>query len=336
MNLRLGVIGCGLKAADYAQAWVGSDVSPEVLALTDPVPANIERYASIGHAVGSPQARVYADAETLLSAEAGKLDAVYISTPHAFHARFAKAALHAGFDVLLEKPMALTTVEAQEIIAARDATEGTVVVAYQSSLSPLIRRIRDRIEAQEFGALVTVSGEVWEGWRDRYRGNWKQVPALSGGGFLFDTGSHLMNAVISVTGRRFDCVAAHIRTLGSEIDLVGTAMGTLEQDVPYTLAFCGDTIPGCESALTLYFENAILRVDVWGKWSEIRTSAATEREAAPEEDKVSVLRIFDEVRRGRLTNPSPPERSLHLSEFWDSIKRSSDTAGRCIELKTRP
>ncbi|URK86715.1 Gfo/Idh/MocA family oxidoreductase [Rhizobium sp. RCAM05350] len=143
MTLKIGVIGCGLKAASYARAWVKSPLNPDFTALTDTNQASVDRYAEIVRQAGGTP-RIYPTAEALLEAEAKNLDAVYISTPHAFHAGYAKAALEQGLNLLLEKPMSLNAAEAREIIEARDRAGRQVVVAYQASLSPLLDRMRKR------------------------------------------------------------------------------------------------------------------------------------------------------------------------------------------------
>jgi predicted dehydrogenase len=334
MSLRIGVIGCGLKAASYARAWINSPLQPRFIALTDTNPGSIERYADIVRKAGN-NPRIYADAEALLEAEAENLDAIYISTPHAYHAGYAKAALDKGIHLLLEKPMALDASEARDIILARNKADRQVVIAYQASLSPLLERLRQRALAGEFGALLNLHGEVWEDWQDRYYSSWKQIPALSGGGFIFDTGSHLFNAVLQMTGRRFQKVCAMLDNRGRAYELVGGVFACLDGGVPVNLSFCGDTIPGCESSLTLFYEDAILRVDIWGKWIELRRGAVLTRETAGE-DLNAVLSVFADTCAGHIANPSTAERSLHLAELWDLIKQSSEEQGTNLLLQTNP
>ncbi|CUX56774.1 Gfo/Idh/MocA family oxidoreductase [Rhizobium oryzihabitans] len=333
MPLKLGVIGCGLKAAGYARAWVKSPLAPTFVALTDTSPASVERFVEIVRQGGEP--KVYDTADALLASEAANLDAIYISTPHAFHAGYAKAALEHGLDLLLEKPMSLNSHEAREILEARERAGRQVVVAYQSSLSPLLRRMRERADAGEFGALLAVHGEVWENWQSRYGTSWKQVPALSGGGFIFDTGSHLFNAVLQMTGIGYQSVSASLDNRGRDFELVGGVFAKLENGTTVNLTFCGDTIPGCESCLTLFYERAILRVDIWGKWSELRQGQISIRETAGE-DLNAVLEIFADTCAGRRANPSTAERSLHLAELWDLIKQSSQHGGERLTLQTKP
>lgn len=342
MTLALGVIGCGLKAADYAADWMNSDDPPRIVAITDPVTAAMDRFERIVTDAGHPAPARAVDAAALLDAHADALDAVYVSTPHAFHAPTAMLALEHGLDVLLEKPMAMTALEARALMSARDrARDGagaTIVVAYQAALSPLLARTRTRIAQGEFGALRAVMGEVWEDWDRRYAGGWKQVPALAGGGFLFDTGSHLINAAVQMAGQGIAEIAAQIDPLGLDVDLVGTAMGRLADGTPLSLTFCGATVAGCESALTLFLEHAIVRLDVWGGWVEVRDPEGTRREAANaagREDRGSVLEAFKVARAGG-SNPSTPERSLHLAELWDAMRDSAARGSARVALTTRP
>ena len=334
MSIRLGIIGCGLKAASYARTWTVNTTPPDIVALTDTSAAAMDRYGAIVAESGTPKPRTYRTADALLTAEVNNLDAVYISTPHVFHGAYARAALGAGLHVLLEKPMALSADEARGIIAARDATGKQVVVAYQSSLSPLIARYRNRVAAGEFGALLSITGEVWEHWQTRYAGNWKQMPELSGGGFVCDTGAHLFNSVVQTTGRGFTSVSAHLRSLGQPYELVGGILAELEGEVPVTLNFCGDTTTGCESTLTLFFERAILRLDIWGKWAELRQGSTIFRETG-DDTNAAVLDVFVGVLHG-LRNPSTAEQSLHLAELWDLIRQSSAGGGIPLSLSTTP
>ena len=334
MPLRLGIIGCGLKAASYARSWTSGPVPPQIVAITDTSAASVARYSSIVVQSGQSAPSVYPDADAMFAAEVGTLDAVYISTPHVFHQAYAKAALKAGLHVLLEKPMALSAAEARDILVAQEAAGKQVVVAYQSSLSPLIARYRDRIIAGEFGALLSASGEVWEHWESRYAGNWKQLPELSGGGFICDTGSHLFNAVLQATGRGYTRVAGHLNSLGRPYELVGGILAEIDGAVPVTLTFCGNTTTGCESTLSLFFERAILRLDIWGKWVELRQGATVTREAGGEAND-AVLDIFTDVIAGG-ANPSTPQQSLHLAELWDLIKQSSTQGSAPLPLTTRP
>ena len=128
-----------------------------------------------------------------VTARALELDAVMIVTPHAFHFAQATAALEAGLDVLLEKPMVMDAIEAVELIRTRDRTGRLLVVGFQGSLSPHVRAAAAMLRAGELGAILNMNALVWQDWHYWSQGTWRENPVLSGGGFMFDTGAHMLN-----------------------------------------------------------------------------------------------------------------------------------------------
>jgi predicted dehydrogenase len=78
--------------------------------------------------------RRYTSAAELIAA--GGLDCVLVLNSDEYHAECTVAALDAGLDVLVEKPMCLSPREAEEIIAARDRSGRTVMVAYMRRFAP--------------------------------------------------------------------------------------------------------------------------------------------------------------------------------------------------------
>jgi predicted dehydrogenase len=78
---------------------------------------------------------------------------------------------------------------------------------------------RKRALAGEFGELDRDLGTIWESWADNYDGHWKQQPEISGGGFMFDTGAHMMNTVCLLAGSDFDSVSAYMNNHGKPIDI---------------------------------------------------------------------------------------------------------------------
>ena len=129
-----------------------------------------------------------------------RLDAVMIITPHALHFEQASAALEAGLDVYLEKPMVLDAGQAVELIRTRDRTGRLLVVGFQGSLSPQVRAASALLRAGKLGAILNIEGVVWQDWQANSAGTWRQDPAMSGGGFFFDTGAHMLNTIADLAG----------------------------------------------------------------------------------------------------------------------------------------
>ena len=166
--------------------------------------------------------------------------------------------------MLIEKPMVVTAAEAEKLIEARDRTGKLLVVAFNGSLSPQIRAASRMLLSGEVGKILNIVAFVWENWSESYRGHWKQMPEISGGGFMFDTGAHMLNTVSDLAGEDFVEVAAWLDNQGRSIDILGCVMGRLASGALVTMSACGNTIPSCASEIRVFCTNAIMRTGISG------------------------------------------------------------------------
>jgi len=329
--LRLGIIGAGLKATDYARGWSAMpDV--EIAALAEIDPASRRRLSDVCAAAGRLRPAEYASDTAMLEAEASRLDAVYVATPHVFHAANAQAVIDAGLDLLLEKPMVTTVAEALALVDAEKRSSRTIVIAYQGGLSPLIHDTIRRARLGEFGDLVSVSASIWEGWAKSYAGHWKQKPSISGGGFMFDTGAHMMNTVCVLGDAEFERLSAFTNNRGLDVDLVCAVAARLSNGALVTFNAAGDGPPGCASAITCFYTKALVRIDAWGAWREVSIGGgAVVREVNEIVD--TPMHTFKAVREGRMPNPSTVTNGLRFARLWDAIKASAAGDGKSIAIE---
>ena len=185
-----------------------------------------------------------------------------IITPHALHYSQAVACLKAGLDVFMEKPMVMNGFEAEALIKTRDETKRLVVVAFQGSLSHHVRRAVELIKAGDIGKISNISGNIWQNWMDM--GGWRQQPDVSGGGFLFDSGAHMLNTISDLATEEFETVWAVISNEGSPVDIIGMVMGRLVSGALVTINACGNTVPSCASDIRVYGTQGIIRTGAWG------------------------------------------------------------------------
>jgi predicted dehydrogenase len=174
---------------------------------------------------------------------------------------------------------------------------------------------------------------VWQNWQPQTMGTWRQDPHLSGGGFLFDTGAHMLNTVSDLAGEEFAEVAAWLEDDGSPVDVRAVVMGRLASGAVVTMNACGSTIPSCHSDIRVFTSGAILRTGVWGEALEIQRAGEKRLRRVPIGTPASVWEQFLNVRDGRLANPSPPEVGLRMARLWDAIRESAAQGGAVI---TRP
>jgi predicted dehydrogenase len=327
------MIGCGGMARHHIRRMLEMQDTTQIAMVCEPSGQAYEMAAELFDAAGLTPPPNEPDLERLLADYGDQLDAAFIITPHAYHHAQTTACLEAGLDVLLEKPMDINGKEAEDLIATRDRTGRLLVVAFPGSLSPQIRTADKMLRSGEIGKLLSISATVWQSWGQGTVGTWRQVPEIAGGGFLFDTGAHMLNTVVDLAGEEFVEVAAWLDNSGRPVETMGVVMGRLKSGAMVTMHGCGEAIPSCSSDVRVFCERAILRTGIWGERLEMQPHG--ERELlSPVEVPASqgVWEQFLAVRAGELDNPCPPEVGLRMAKLWDAIQASAADGGRPVTL----
>lgn len=328
---RVGLIGVGAMARHHLRVMLDHP-DTTVVAACEPSPASWAN-ASIDFAErGLQPVPNEPDWQRFLERYADELDAVVISTPHALHHAQTVGCLEAGLDVLLEKPMVMNAAEARSLIETRDRTGRLVVVAFPGSLSPNLREAARLIHAGEVGPILNVSATVWQDWDANARGTWRQVPAVSGGGFLFDTGAHMLNSVADLAGEEVTEVAAWLEDDGAPVDLRGAIMARLASGGLVTMNACGRAVPSCASEIRVFCEGATILTGIWGERLEIQRATDTALQPVESVSQGQVWHQFLDVRAGRIANPSPPEVGLRMALLWDAIRASAARGGSVVRV----
>lgn len=329
----MALIGCGGMARHHLTQILRHQDHTEVVAVCEPAPRAYAQAGAIFQEVGLTPPPNVPDLATLLRERAGELDAAFIITPHACHHEQATACLEAGLDVLLEKPMVMNAAEARSLIATRDRTGKLLVVAFNGSLSPNIRTAVKLLRGGELGELLNIAAVVWQGWDVLTRNTWRQQPAISGGGFLFDTGAHLLNTVADLAGEEFAEVAAWLDNRGRPVDITGTIMARLASGALVSLGGCGATVDSCASDVRVFCTKGILRTGVWGERLELQRAGEVDLQPVPVPASHGAWEQFLLVRSGRIANPSPPEVGLRMTRLWDMIQLSAQRNGRPVSAR---
>lgn len=212
-KVRITAIGCG-GFMRYRLKNLMQIPEVEVVALVDPDPAQIERTVhAYPELAGIP---TFADTRESLNIAS---DAATIATPHTQHAQQIIECLEAGRHVIVEKPMVTSIEDAHRVIAARDRSGKQAMISYQRHLQPEYRFIRDRIREGAFGEVRFVQALLCQEWKRFTKGTWRQDPALSGGGQLNDSGSHMLDVLLWMTDLRPKSVAAFCDNRGTAVDI---------------------------------------------------------------------------------------------------------------------
>jgi predicted dehydrogenase len=329
VRTRVGFIGAGVMARAHLGDVLRRD-DTEVVAVCEPSPVAFAAAAELFDQHGLPVPPNEPDWQRFVTTFADQLDAAFIITPHALHHAQATACLEAGLDVLLEKPMVMTADEATDLIATRDRTGRLLVVAFQGSLSPQVREASRMLRSGELGKILNINAVTWQDWATLTEGTWRQAPDLSGGGFLFDTGAHMLNTVGDLAGEDFAQVAAWLEDDGRPVDVRAVVMGRLMSGALVTMNACGSAIPSCHSDIRVFTSKAILRTGIWGEVLELQRAGAGRLTKVRSVTGIPVWEQFLNVRAGRERNPSPPEVGLRMARLWDAIRESAANGGAVV------
>jgi UDP-N-acetylglucosamine 3-dehydrogenase len=146
--LRAGVIGLGMMGRNHVRVWDEEVAGVELVAVADPDPAAVQR------ATAGRRARGYDDLDRMLADE--QLDVISVVAPTSLHRPVALAALEAGVNVLVEKPIAATREEALEMMSAADRAGRMLTVGHIERFNPAIRELRRRLDANELGRIFQI------------------------------------------------------------------------------------------------------------------------------------------------------------------------------------
>lgn len=149
-NLRWGIIGIGRFGRVHARV-LRSLPGSELVAVSN---RNPERLADAATEFGITDARTFTDYHQLLADP--DIDAVSITTHWLDHHEVALAALAAGKHVLLEKPMAATSEQCREILAAAESAPGTLMVGHVCRFDPRVTVAKEAIDAGRLGRIVSM------------------------------------------------------------------------------------------------------------------------------------------------------------------------------------
>lgn len=142
--LRLGIAGLGL-AGSFMICAAATHPHIRLCAAMDPLPHPREAFAK------EFNANVYDDFDQLCRDPS--IEAIYISSPHHFHAPQAITALRCGKHVLVEKPLALTLEDCDAVVTTADCAGQQLIVGHTHAFDPNVRAMHQIIQSGELGRL---------------------------------------------------------------------------------------------------------------------------------------------------------------------------------------
>jgi predicted dehydrogenase len=212
--IRVAVVGYGLAGEVFHAPLIAATHG---MALRSIVTSNPERQARARERY--PDARILGDIDELWQA-ASEHDLVVIGTPNRFHVPIALTALEAGLHVVIDKPMAPTAAEAQELVAHAEE-RGLVLTVFQNRRwDGDFLTLRRLLDEGALGDVVRFESR-FERWRPAVtEGAWRERgEPEEAGGLLIDLGAHLVDQAVRLFGAPTRVYAeVDRRRAGAEVD----------------------------------------------------------------------------------------------------------------------
>ncbi len=196
-KVRFGIIGTGV-GANFCANGIALIANSGIAELTAVASRTEERAREFASKWGVKQ--WYTDYRRMLTE--APVDAVAINTPHYQHYPMALDAIEANKHVLIDKPMAISLKEADEIIREAERKGVKLGVILQSRFDPTIKKVKEAVDDGIFGRLI-LGEAVVEWFRDKeyyensaWRGRW----STEGGGVLINQAIHTIDLLLWIMG----------------------------------------------------------------------------------------------------------------------------------------
>ena len=258
-KLKIAVIGCGSIAKHRHIKEYALNPHVELVAFSDPVLERAEYFAEIHGATA------YTDYAEMLQKE--KIDAVSVCTPNYLHAKISIDAANAGVHVLVEKPMATTVEEAEEMIAAARKNGVFLMVGHNQRLMPPHVKAKEILETGRLGKVLTLRTSFGhagpEGWSVDGRESWffRKEEAIMGA--MGDLGVHKSDLIRWLLNDEVNDVAAFVNTIhktDTDVDDNSTCLLRMRSGSIGTLVASWTYYKGGDNSTILWCENGVMKI----------------------------------------------------------------------------
>lgn len=323
-NVRIGFIGAGGIAIQHYRR-LGAVKQAEVVGLVEPSAAALKRFHE--HCPGSEALPVYPDYKALVAE--GNLDGVVVLSPHSVHYEQINYCLGKGLHVLSEKPMTSSIRDAKALIKKAEAAQRVLMISYQRHFDPQFRYMRDQIAKGKLGEIQYVQAIQSQEWLRLTKGTWRQSKDLSCGGQLNDSGSHLIDIVMWVTGMKVREVFAIQENFDTEVDINSTLTMRFENGALGSMSIIGNaptwhedhSIVGSKGAFYLRQGQGLIQQDAKGKPVAVKL---------PKYSKDPDSNFIDSIL-GKDVPQTPPECGLRTIEVTEAAWKSA-ASGKPVKV----
>jgi len=201
--------------------------------------SDAQKSKSMAGALNLPAERVYGSWQEMIEKEKAlpaneRMDFVSIVTPNHVHFAPAKAALEAGFDVVMDKPMTFDLAEAKELKQIVEKTNRYLCLTHTYTGYPMVKEARQQVANGALGAVRKIFVTYPQGWLSQFlegtdskQAAWRTDPSRSGiAGAMGDIGTHAFNLTEYITGLQVTVLCAQINIVveGRKLDDDGAVL----------------------------------------------------------------------------------------------------------------
>lgn len=189
-KIKFGIVGCGRIAQRHAE-----HISKygELSAVCDIKESSADEFA------GKFSSKAYYNIDNMLGAGLD-MDVVAICSPNGLHAEHSIKVVRAGYHVLCEKPMAITTADCGRMISEAERANKRIFIIKQNRFNPPVAALKKLVDEGRIGKIYSVQLNCfWNRNKDYYNNSWKGTKSLDGG-TLFTQFSHFIDLLYWIIG----------------------------------------------------------------------------------------------------------------------------------------
>ena len=231
------IIGLGSIGEIFARACANSQ-SAKITALVTGEPQTKGKEWAARYGVPEGSVYGYADLEKLRGNP--DVDAVYVALPNSMHREYTVRSAKIGKHVLCEKPMATSSSECREMIAACKQAKVKLMIGYRVQHDPVWIQAQQMVRSGALGEVQTFAGGFFGQMR---AGQWRLDRKLAGGGSLMDLGIYPLNAIRWISGEEPTSFAAMTATRTND-----GRFTQMEQSIEWTMKMPSGIIASCGSS----------------------------------------------------------------------------------------
>jgi len=250
--IKFGIIGAGIISSRNISA-IMLDGRAKVMAVAD---INEEK---ANDTADKYKITPYYDYKEMINCE--ELDAVVINLPHYLHKECGVYCAEHGLHVFLEKPMAVSTEECEEIIRAADDNSVKLMIGHVQRYFPENIKAKEIIKSGELGKVAFIVDVRNVAYFTSVRPRWFLNKKLSGGGVMMNFGAHSLDKIIWLMESEVRSITGKVGSFNPQFDIEGHAQAFVEMKngVTAVINFSGyDSNPINETKI--YFSQGELKL----------------------------------------------------------------------------